>query len=154
VTHIDPADLTGFRFFLGMAPESVERFANAGSDVGFAAGEMIFREGDDATAAYMIRSGDAALEQHIPGQGRHVIQTVHRGEVVGWSWLFAPHRCRFDARAITAIDAVRFDGAAMRDAIAADPAFAAVVYERWGKLLVGRLESARLQLVDIYAQRD
>lgn len=154
MTGIDPADLAGFRFFVGMGPQSIERFAQTGSSVRFAAGEMIFREGDDATAAYMIRSGDAALEQHIPGRGRHVIQTVHRGEVVGWSWLFAPHRCRFDARARSAIDAVGFDGAALRDAIAADPEFAAVVYERWGKLLVGRLESARLQLVDIYAQRD
>lgn len=150
----DASSLAGFRFFAGMAPEFIEVFAGAGREVRFAADDMIFREGDDATAAYLIRGGDAALEQHIPGRGRHIIQTVHRGEVVGWSWLFPPHRCRFDARALTDVDAIGFAGAELRQAIRSDAALAAVVYERWGKLLVGRLESARLQLVDIYAQRD
>ena len=154
MTEVDANGLIGFRFFAGMAPEFVERFADAGREVSFATDEMIFREGDDATGAYMIRGGDAALEQHIPGRGHHIIQTVHRGEVVGWSWLFPPYRCRFDARALTDVDAIGFGGAALREAITSDTGFAAVVYERWGKLLVGRLESARLQLVDIYAQRD
>lgn len=154
MTGIPPELLTTFKFFKGMESAMVERFARAGSDVKFAPDDMIFREGDVAAAAFLIRSGDAALEQHIPGMAHHVIQTLHSGEIVGWSWLFPPHRCRFDARALTELVTYRFEGEPIRNSLAEEPAFAAVVYERWGKLLVGRLESARLQLVDIYAQRD
>ena len=45
--------------------------------------------------------GDVALEIVVPGRGPHVVETLHTGEVLGWSWLFPPYRWTFDAQALT-----------------------------------------------------
>ncbi len=55
-----------------------------------------------------------------PGAGPLVIETLHAGEVVGWSWLFEPYRWQFDARAQRADRGVAFDGACLRGKCEAD----------------------------------
>ena len=52
-----------------------------------------------ADTFYVLRHGSVALETFVPTRGPVVIETIEAGEVLGWSWLFAPYRWHFDARA-------------------------------------------------------
>ena len=61
---------------------------------------MLLREGEPAERFYLIRHGMVALEVDAPGRGPLVIETLDEGEVVGWSWLFAPYRWAMDGRAV------------------------------------------------------
>jgi len=85
--------------FRGLHAGQIALIAGCGANEQFAAGSMLFREGDPADRFYLIREGTVALQVQAPGQGELVIETLHRGEVVGFSWLFHPHRWQFDAHA-------------------------------------------------------
>src|SRR5581483_1513183 len=85
-----------------------------------AAGAYLFREGGNADRFFLIREGGIALEVDAPGRGALVIETLHAGDVVGWSWLFAPYRWQFDGRAVEASRLVAFDGRCLRDKCEAD----------------------------------
>ena len=65
------------------------------------------RESEAADAFYVIRRGAVALETFVPQRGPVTIETLHEGDLLGWSWLFPPYRTAFDARAIGEVHAIR-----------------------------------------------
>jgi CRP/FNR family transcriptional regulator, cyclic AMP receptor protein len=118
----------------------------------FEAGETIMREGDPADTFYVIRAGTVALEIAVPGRGLVVLQTLHDGELLGWSWLVPPYRTAFDARAITTTHAVALDGACLRGKCEADPALGYDLLKMLSVVFVGRLQDTRLRLLDLYGK--
>src|SRR4029453_15972243 len=103
---------------------------------------------------YVLRHGSVALEMFVPARGTAVIETIEAGEVLGWSWLFEPYRWHFDARALSLVRATAFDGACMRGKCDADPALGYDLMGRFAQVLIGRLQSTRLRLLDVYGVRD
>ncbi len=53
-----------------------------------------------ANAFYVIRHGRRGARNRRPGRGAVVLETLHDGELLGWSWLVPPYRTAFDARAL------------------------------------------------------
>ena len=136
--------------FAGLAPEQLSLIAGCGSNVRFAEGEVLFREGDPADAFYVVRHGSVALETFVPARGAITIETLEAGEVVGWSWLFAPYRWHFDARALSLVRATAFDGACLRGKCADDPRLGYELMSRFAQVLIERLQWTRLRLLDVY----
>jgi CRP-like cAMP-binding protein len=118
--------------------------------------QVIFREGQKADRFYLILRGDVALEIHSPGREPRIIQTVNGDEVLGWSWIFAPFRWTFDARALTPTEAIELDGEMLRGDTGPeiDVEYRYLLMARFAKLIVERLQATRLQLMDVYANRD
>jgi CRP-like cAMP-binding protein len=79
-----------------------------------------------------------------------VIETLEAGDLLGWSWLFPPHRAHFDARALTLVRATSFDGACLRQKCAAEPEFGYDIMSRFAQVLIERLQWTRLRLLDVY----
>jgi CRP-like cAMP-binding protein len=144
------AVLRAVPLFAGLEPAALELVAGCGSNVHFDAGELLFREGDAADTFYVVRHGSVALETFVPARGPAVIETLEAGEVVGWSWLFAPYRWHFDARALTAVRATAFDGACLRGKCDADPKLGYDLMSRFAQVLIERLQWTRLRLLDVY----
>src|ERR1700758_2694465 len=88
--------------FAGLEPAHLALIAGCGRNEHVAAGATLHREGAPADTFHLIREGAVALEVHAPGRGPLVIETLHEGDVVGWSWLFEPYRWQLDARAVSA----------------------------------------------------
>jgi CRP-like cAMP-binding protein len=114
------------------------------------ADEALCREGQAATEFFEIRSGVVALEIVVPGREALLIETLHDGDLLGWSWLYEPHRWQFDARATVPCDLRVFDGACVRAACDADPALGYEFMQIFAAVMVERLQATRLQLLDIY----
>ncbi|HEY6592566.1 MAG TPA: hypothetical protein VI011_00460, partial [Asanoa sp.] len=57
----------------------------------------------------------------MPGRGDVVVETVEAGSVLGWSWLFPPHRWNFGAVVAEQLHAVEFSAEGTRRLIADDP---------------------------------
>ena len=141
-------------FFAGFTGEDLDKLAGCVEGVtSFTADAVVFRAGGKATLCYLMQEGEVALEVHSPGSGSRIIQTVARGEVLGWSWLFPPYRWSFDARVLTPSTALVLDGERLRDCIAADHDLGYEVMTRFAGLIVERLQATRLQLLDLYASR-
>jgi CRP/FNR family transcriptional regulator, cyclic AMP receptor protein len=136
--------------FAGLAPAQLELIAGCAYNERFAAGTRIFGEGDPADRFYLIRGGAIALEVDAPGRGALVIETLHPGEVVGWSWLFEPFLWQFDGRAVQDTRAVSFDGACLRGKCDVDHELGYQLMRRFAATLIDRLQATRLQLLDVY----
>ncbi len=137
-------------FVRGLDEQKIEFLAACASNVRFGAGEYLVREGGEADASFLVRTGRAVLEIDVPGRGPAQIQTVEEGEVLGWSWLFPPYRWRFDARAVTPVRAFRIDGTCLRAKCEADHDLGYEVVKRLLYQVHRRLERTRFQLLDIY----
>jgi len=122
------------------------------SNVRFETDEHLFHEGDEATKFYIIRSGSVALHLHIPPKGLVTIQTMGDGEVLGWSWLFPPYRWHFDAEAAELTRAIALDATCLRRKCEQDHDFGYELLKRFSNILEQRLQSMRLQLLDIYSE--
>jgi CRP/FNR family transcriptional regulator, cyclic AMP receptor protein len=138
--------------FAGLEPSQFELIAGCAHNDHVAAGRLLMREGDHADSFFLIRTGTVALEVHAPGRGRLVIQTVDPGEVVGWSWLFAPYRWAMDGRAVTDCGLISFDAACLRGKVEADHELGYQLMSRFAANIVDRLQATRLQLLDVYGR--
>ncbi len=125
--------------------------AGCGTNEHVAAGAYLFREGEPAERFFLIRNGTVALEVVTPGRGAVVIETLHPGDIVGWSWLFAPHRWKFDGRAVAPTRTIAFDGTCLRRKCDVDHELGYQLMRRFAAVAVERLQATRLQLLDVYA---
>ncbi len=141
-------------FFAELRPNTIELVAGCGSNVQFEPGALIFRQGEPADSFYLLRHGSVAIEAYAPASGPLVIETLEAGDVLGWSWLFSPHRWHFDAHALTAVRATAFDGACLRGKCDADPALGYELVSRFAQTLIERLQWTRLRLLDVYGHAD
>ena len=137
-------------FFDGLDRRYIELAVGCAANVRFNAGEVIFHEGEEANNFYLIREGKIALEVYVPGHGSLTVQTLHDGEILGWSWLIPPYHWRFDARAAEMTRAIAFDGKCLRDKCEVDHDMGYELLKRMASILGERLDSTRFQLRDIY----
>jgi CRP-like cAMP-binding protein len=136
--------------FAGLEQEQLELIAGCATNVRFADGETLFREGEQADVFYLVRHGAVALELYVPNRGAVTIETVEPNEIVGWSWLFPPYRWHFDGRALGLVRAVAFDGACLRGKCDADHALGYELLGRFARVIVERMQATRLRLLDVY----
>jgi CRP/FNR family transcriptional regulator, cyclic AMP receptor protein len=136
--------------FVGLHREQLEVIAGCAFNEHFEAGTQLFAEGREANRFYLIREGAISLEVQAPGRGRLVIETVHAGDVVGWSWLFEPYRWHLDGYAAEALRVVSFDGACLLGKCEADHELGYALMRRFAAALIDRLQATRVQLLDVY----
>jgi CRP/FNR family transcriptional regulator, cyclic AMP receptor protein len=134
----------------GLPGRHLELIAGCARNRVFAAGEQLMREGDPADDFFVIRKGDVALETYVPQHGALTIETLHDGDLVGWSWLVPPYRTMFDARAVAETHTVSFDGACLRGKCETDHDLGYELMTRFAAVIVERLQATRLRLLDVY----
>ena len=139
--------------FKGLDQDQLELIAGCASNTVFAAGDRLFREGDQADTFFLIRHGLVALDAYVPNRGQLTMETVGPGEILGWSWLLPPYRWHFTGRAVDLVRAIQFDGACLRGKCEDDPVLGYELLNRFAQVLVSRLQATRLQLMDVYGDR-
>jgi CRP-like cAMP-binding protein len=116
----------------------------------FAPGEYLCREGEQADVFYLIRTGRVSVEIYNPSSGGLRIDTVEEGESLGWSWLVAPYRWHFDARAVSEVRAFALDAKCLRMKSEADHELGYQLLTRFLPVIQERLRTTRLKLLDLY----
>lgn len=137
-------------FFEGLTRAQIEVIAGCASNVRFDMGDYIFREDEEADRFFLIRHGLVALDVFVPQRGPATIETIREGDVLGWSWLFPPYRWHFDARALQLTRAIVFDGKCLREKCEKDSQLGYALAMKFSQTIMQRLQSARLQLLDLY----
>ena len=133
-----------------LAPEHRRTIAGCAGNRVFERGDALLREGGPADEFFIVREGSVAIETRDPARGPITIETLHAGELVGWSWLVPPFRSAFDARALATTHALAFDGACLRRKCDDDPALGYDLLRVVAVVFTERLQSTRLRLLDIY----
>ncbi len=139
------------KFLAGVSPGTIALLSEKASLVSFEPGALLLREGEDASTIFLITRGRVAIEIHAPPLGPIVIDTVEPGHVVGLSWVAAPFRWQFDARALGPVEAVAVDTQDLRDDLAMHQEASAELHQRLSVVLLERLQATRIRLLDLYA---
>jgi CRP-like cAMP-binding protein len=92
-----------------------------------------------------------AIELPIPARPVLPIQTLGEGDVLGWSWLYPPHKWQFGARALEPTKAIVFDATRLRARCETDHELGYELMKRFAHVMTQRLTATRLQLLDVYA---
>jgi CRP/FNR family transcriptional regulator, cyclic AMP receptor protein len=137
-------------FTHGLNDQHLELLVGCSSNVRFEAGQMVFRDGQEANQFYLIREGKMAVEPCAAERGPINILTLGAGEVLGWSWLVPPYRWRFDARAIEPTRAIALDGKCLREKSESDTNLGYELLKRIAHIMEERLQATRLQLLNVY----
>ncbi|MEU2773586.1 cyclic nucleotide-binding domain-containing protein [Streptomyces sp. NPDC007162] len=143
-----PPTLSMLRALPAGQRQRLMRFAR---EVSFPQGTRLFEEGGHADRFWIVRTGRVELDMRVPGRRAAVIESLGPGELVGWSWLFAPHAWHLGAEATTPVRAYEFDAATVLTLCREDPELGAAVSQWVGQVVGHRLSAARTRLLNLYA---
>ena len=136
-------------FFEGMPPEDLEFLAGCAAYARYKSGDFLLLSGQNAEAFYVLLEGDVALEMAASNRTL-TAQTLHGGDVLGWSWLVPPYQWHFDARALGPLSTIRFDAVCLRDKLENNPRFGYEMYKRIVQIITQRLHERLVQVMDVY----
>jgi CRP/FNR family transcriptional regulator, cyclic AMP receptor protein len=135
-------------FLRGMPPAQLAELAELCEHVSIPPRERLFDEGSRADRFWIIDAGRVTLDASVPGEGRVIIETLGRGDVVGLSWMLPPYQWRFGAMAAQPTQAFVFDARAVRSAGDADPLLGYELSRRFSAVVVHRLQATRARLIE------
>jgi len=81
------------------------------------------------------------------------ITTLAAGDELGWSSLLMEDRKHFQARTLEPVRALAFDAARLRQTCEQDHGFGYLLMRALLRVVSGRLQDTRMQLLDLYAPR-
>lgn len=137
-------------FFSGFSSETRKNLADCGKLMEFEPRDFLAREGSPAKLFYVIELGVVAISANLPHRGEVVIQTLHAGDVVGWSWLFPPYLWTFDVVAMEPTRALGFEGRCVMEKCHADISLGYQLLGKFAAMMHQRLKATRVRLLDIY----
>lgn len=137
-------------FLDGLDESACSVIGGCAKHVSFDSGAYLLREGAPADELYLILEGRVALQVAVPQKGAVTFQTLSEGEVVGISWLVAPYRWAYDARALEPVRAVAVDAQCLRRECDKDHDFGYALMQRFVPVLIERLQATRFQILDVY----
>jgi CRP-like cAMP-binding protein len=143
---------TALRLLHALSAEHRERLMGVAREVSFPADGMIFEAGGVADRFWVIRSGTVSLYQQVVADRRISVATLGPSDLLGWSWLFPPHRWDFGAEAFSPVRAYEFQADDVLALCADDPALELSLTRTIAAILAHRLETTRQALIEHYAR--
>ena len=141
-------------FASGLEPGIQTRLAELSRTFTAEPGEELFREGDESEVLGVVIKGRVALRTHVAERGDLTLLTVEPGDIYLWSALVPPYRATSTAVAIEALEAITFEGPALRAALREDAALAQALYPRVLVAVERRLNATRVQLLELFAAKE
>jgi CRP-like cAMP-binding protein len=140
-------------FFKGMKEEHLQTLADSAAQTEFAAGEVIFREGDLANRFYLIECGKVAVELERRDDDPILLQALGPGQEIGWSWILPPYHEQFTARTLEATEAIFFYGTRLREQCEENHDLGYELMSRMAVVMLHRIQATKCQLLACHAKR-
>ena len=135
--------------FRGMREHHIRILAESSTVVRFEPGDVIFEEGEPAHRFYLIRTGRVALQLVSYRIEPFALMTLEEGDIIGWSWLFPPHRWKFTARALDVIRAISLDARSVSARCDEDHDLGYELLKRFAQVNDNRIEALSLHFVEV-----
>lgn len=147
--HADfPENENGKTLFKELDSRTSAKLGQLGIEARIEPGEFLFRPHDESGQFYFVVSGSIAVEK--PGTQRDLrIQTLHAGDFLGWSALLGSGTRHFQARALTPVVVLTFDGDLVRKTCEDDPRFGYALMKRLLFVATERLDTTRMQIAEM-----
>lgn len=132
-----------WELFRGLEPGVRDAILDLGSRQAVAAGEVLFRLGDEAARFFLVEKGrvDLTLPLKVDGKSEDVlVEDRVAGQLLGWSGLVPPHRFTLQARAPEDAELLSFPRQDVLDFLAGRPEAGAVVFSNLVRIVGQRLQ--------------
>ncbi|MFF4602881.1 cyclic nucleotide-binding domain-containing protein [Streptomyces sp. NPDC001339] len=136
--------------FDAMPPDRSRRLHEIAHTVSLPRATRVFEEGRRADRFWIIRSGQVALDQRVPGRRPAIVETLGRDELLGWSWAFPPYLWHLGAETVGPVEAEEFDATVVRALCESDPVIGRAMYRYVAETVADRLHGTRTRLLDLY----
>ena len=113
--------LSAHEFFSEFSGDSLKFLCACSSIREINKGQILFRQGENADKFYVVLNGRISIEMPAIMGPTLKIQTLGKGQVLGWSWLIAPYKWNFQTKAEEDSELLQFDGAAILARCEQDP---------------------------------
>jgi CRP/FNR family transcriptional regulator, cyclic AMP receptor protein len=150
----DKAVLGAQPFLRGMADGHLAKLAALCQHIALPARQRLFEQGATADRFWLIDAGQVMIDTTVPGQGRLIIASLGRGDVIGLAWMMPPYQWRFGAVTTQPTQAYEFDARAVRAACDEDPSLGYELGRRVSGVLVRRLEAIHDRLLEASARAE
>ena len=140
--------LSSHKFFSGLDDDHRNFLLNSVAELQVKDGEVLFQQGKPAAKFYLLRDGKISIQVPALMGPTLEIQTLGQDQILGWSWLIAPYRWHFQARAMEDSSLLEFDGSAILAHCEEDPGFGYELLKRFAALMSERLDAARQNMMD------
>jgi len=135
----------------GLTPQQAQELAGLARERSFAAGEVIFNEGDQASEIYLLLEGRVFLGAKFSESAGHVtFASIGPSEFLGWSALVHPHRKTAYAEAVADTEVLVFRSRELLDLCDQDPAMGYVIMRCLLATVGQRLIATRQRMLDIF----
>ena len=138
-------------FLAGMNKQQLALLTDCAMGAHFKKGQVILQEGDQANRFYLIESGKVILESGKAHGQPVVIDTIGAGDLLGWSWMFAPYSWQFTARAAEPTTAIFFYGTILRQYCERDNSLGYELLKRMTSIMMRRMQAARQKMIELHA---
>ncbi|MFG3660469.1 cyclic nucleotide-binding domain-containing protein [Streptomyces sp. NPDC047706] len=141
------------KLLTALPPPQRQRLMTLAREVSFPEDSRIFEAGGAADRFWVIRSGAVSLDQQVTSTQRVTVASLGAGDLLGWSWLFPPHRWDFGAEAFSPVRAYEFEAQPVLELCEQDPQLGMSLVRIVAEILAHRLETTRGQLMEQYTMR-
>jgi CRP-like cAMP-binding protein len=139
------------KLLTALPPPQRARLTALAREVSFPEDAKIFEAEAPADRFWVIRSGAVSLTQSVTPVQQVTVASLGAGDLLGWSWLFPPHRWDFGAEAFSPVRAYEFEAARVLALCEEDPRLGLTLVRSVAEILAHRLEMTRGQLMEQYA---
>ncbi len=130
--------------YLPLSPSDLEVLATAAEVIKRYPGTHLFKEGEQATAAYLIKEGEVDLYRG-QGSGREVVSRIGSGAVIGDIAMFSGEPYISSARVVSHVTAFQFD----RDRLLPELARSPAICLRWLVAGLSQLEKTQRRVINL-----
>jgi CRP-like cAMP-binding protein len=127
--------------FAGLSEEQRRRAGALGRARKAAAGDVLFRLGEQADVFYVVRKGqvDLTFPLQVMGKAKEArFRSLEAGSALAWSALVPPHKLTMSARAATDVEMLAFDREEVLGMFAADPEMGLRVMSNLARVVAAR----------------
>lgn len=143
---VSPELLRRFTCLSGASEQILKQVAMLSEEKNAQAGDVLFREGEDATHLHIVVEGEVEI-QYVLGDGSYqTVDTLIAGDLMLWSSLVEPHTTHSMGVARTNVKLVAIDAPKLREMMQAEPELGYLVMRALASAIANRLHGARLQI--------
>ena len=153
---ITAQDLAQSPLFAGLPAEALDQFAALAQEVTCPAGQMLFREGNEASRLYLLRAGkiNVQVQPTALTEPLTIVSLSTFGQLVGWSGFMPPNYYTASALCLEDSNLLAFEGQAFNRLLEDNPALGLIVMRRIAQVISQRLRTIQGSVIKLLYHQD
>ena len=143
------AIINKFDLFKDVSEETLIKIENLVTEKKYSKGDLIFKEGEDATCLHILISGLIGLRVRLTSRPESVTVSIVKNsyESFGWSGVVPPYHYTATAECLEDSKVVDIPGDKLMEILSQDPKSGFIVMQRITEIIAKRLGNSRQALI-------